>query len=305
MTTTVLLALFIAIVGKFLAEEVRAWFGWIHKKMRSKAVSRLPEGSRDRYSEEWESGLDEVPGEILKLRYSLGLLGAANGIRKATLESDIRSRSSYEFLKRLFDIAFSGMSLITIAPLLFAIAIAIKLSSDGPVFYSSERIGKNGRIFRYAKFRTMVLDAVERNGKNPQMDERDDVLINVAYFPRITRLGSFLRKYSLDELPQFINVLRGDMSIVGPRPPIATDVRDYKASHMRRTNVTAGITGLWQVKGRQDPSFESPVSIDEAYAKNRGFWLDLKIIARTILLVFSGTDSGADHDKQSPDDNGD
>ena len=136
-----------------------------------------------------------------------------------------------------------------------AIAIAIKLDSPGPVFYISERIGKKGRVFRCIKFRTMVRDADKRRAEIMHMNERDGVLFKISDDPRITRLGRFLRKYSLDELPQFFNVLRGDMSIVGPRPPLASEVQEYHLSHLRRLDVTPGITGLWQVQGRQDPSF--------------------------------------------------
>jgi lipopolysaccharide/colanic/teichoic acid biosynthesis glycosyltransferase len=121
------------------------------------------------------------------------------------------------------------------------------------------------------------------------MNERDDVLFKIANDPRITRLGRFLRKYSLDELPQFFNVLLGDMSIVGPRPPLAGEVRRYDLNHLRRLDVTPGITGLWQVQGRQDPSFTSYVSLDVAYIDNWSIWLDFKIIARTVGVVLAGT----------------
>jgi lipopolysaccharide/colanic/teichoic acid biosynthesis glycosyltransferase len=172
---------------------------------------------------------------------------------------------------------------------LLAIAIAIKLDSPGPVFYFSERIGKKGRVFRCIKFRTMVRDAEKRRADVMHMNERDGVLFKITNDPRITKLGRFLRKYSLDELPQFFNVLRGDMSIVGPRPPLASEVREeYKLSHLRRLDVTPGITGLWQVQARQDPSFDSYISLDVTYIENWSIWLDLKIILRTIGVVLAG-----------------
>ena len=152
--------------------------------------------------------------------------------------------------KRIFDTAFSLLTLLALSPLLVAIAIAIKLDSPGPVFYTSERIGKRGVVFRCFKFRTMVRDAEKRRSEIMHMNERDDVLFKISNDPRITRLGRLLRKYSIDELPQFFNVLRGDMSIVGPRPPLAGEVRKYDLSHLRRHDVTPGITGLWQVQGR-------------------------------------------------------
>ncbi|MGD0347142.1 MAG: sugar transferase [Terracidiphilus sp.] len=191
--------------------------------------------------------------------------------------------------KRVFDTVFSLLALLVIWPLLVAVAIAVKLDSFGPVFYTSERIGKKGVVFRCIKFRTMVRDADTRRAEVMHMNERDDVLFKVSNDPRITRLGRFLRKYSLDELPQFFNVLLGDMSIVGPRPPLAAEVSKYDLNHLRRLIVTPGITGLWQVQGRQDPSFASYVSLDVTYIDNWSIWLDFKIILRTIAVVFAGT----------------
>jgi len=193
--------------------------------------------------------------------------------------------------KRALDVLFGSLILLVLSPFLLLIAIAIKLESRGPVFYKSQRIGKKGRVFRCYKFRTMVRDAEKRRSEVMHMNERDGVLFKVSNDPRITRLGRFLRKYSLDELPQFINVLKGDMSVVGPRPPIASEVMEYKLNHLRRLDVTPGITGLWQVQARQDPSFDSYVSLDVAYIENWSVWLDVKIVLRTIGVVFSGTGS--------------
>jgi exopolysaccharide biosynthesis polyprenyl glycosylphosphotransferase len=193
------------------------------------------------------------------------------------------------FFKRCFDVVFSTVVLLAGLPLLGIIALAIKLDSRGPVFYSSDRIGKKGHVFRCTKFRTMVADAEKRKSEILHMNERDDVLFKISNDPRITRVGRLLRKYSIDELPQFWNVLKGEMSVVGPRPPLASEVREYKLSHLRRLDVTPGITGLWQVQGRQDPSFASYVSLDVTYIDNWSVWLDFKIIVRTIGVVFAGT----------------
>ena len=194
-------------------------------------------------------------------------------------------------LKRVIDITLADLILILIVPLLLVIAFAVKMDSRGPIFYCSDRIGKKGRIFRCIKFRTMVCDAEKRRVEVMHMNERDGVLFKVSNDPRITRVGRLLRKYSLDELPQFFNVLRGEMSIVGPRPPIASEVEEYELSHLRRLNVMPGITGLWQVQARQDPSFESYISLDVTYIENWSISLDLKIIARTVGVIFAGTGS--------------
>jgi exopolysaccharide biosynthesis polyprenyl glycosylphosphotransferase len=195
------------------------------------------------------------------------------------------------FLKRVLDVILSAIALIMLSPLIAGIAVAVRLDSAGPIFYCSDRIGKKGRVFRCIKFRTMVADAERRRAEILHMNERDGVLFKVSNDPRITAFGRFLRKYSLDELPQFLNVLRGDMSMVGPRPPIASEVKRYDLSHLRRLDVLPGMTGLWQVQARQDPSFDSYISLDTAYIQNWSVWLDLKILIRTLSVVVGGTGS--------------
>lgn len=194
-------------------------------------------------------------------------------------------------VKRVIDVLLSALALLILSPLFLVVAIAIKLDSPGPVFYCSERIGKKGRVFRCTKFRTMGVDAERRKAELLHMNERDGVLFKVSNDPRVTRLGRFLRKYSIDELPQFWNVLKGEMSVVGPRPPLASEVKEYTLNHLRRLDVTPGITGLWQVQGRRDPSFASYVSLDVTYIDNWSVWLDFKIILRTIGVVLTGTGS--------------
>ena len=194
-------------------------------------------------------------------------------------------------MKRGMDILLATCTLLILSPLLLVIALAVKLDSRGPILYFSDRIGKKGRVFRCIKFRTMVRDADQRRADVMHMNERDGVLFKITNDPRITRLGRLLREYSLDELPQFFNVLAGDMSIVGPRPPLASEVREYKLSHLRRLDVMPGITGLWQVQARQDPSFDSYISLDVTYVDNWSIWLDLQILARTVAVVLAGTGS--------------
>jgi exopolysaccharide biosynthesis polyprenyl glycosylphosphotransferase len=200
-----------------------------------------------------------------------------------------KSRIFELFFKRAFDLLFSISALTAIFPILFIIAIAVRLDSPGPIFYVSERIGKRGRVFPCFKFRTMVKDAEKRKKELAALNERDGILFKMANDPRITRVGRFLRKYSLDELPQLFNVLRGEMSLVGPRPPIASEVEKYELEHFRRLEVTPGLTGLWQVHARQDGSFAKYIELDTAYVENWSFWLDVKILVRTAHVVVRGT----------------
>jgi exopolysaccharide biosynthesis polyprenyl glycosylphosphotransferase len=194
-------------------------------------------------------------------------------------------------LKRALDITLSSVALFVLSPVMAALAVAVRADSEGSTLYKAERIGRKGRTFTCYKFRTMVRNADSLKAELEHMNERDGVLFKIAKDPRITRLGAFLRKYSLDELPQFYNVLRGDMSLVGPRPPMAIEVEQYDLAHLRRLDVLPGITGLWQVEARQDPSFDSYISLDTAYVENWSLMMDLKILARTVGVVLSGTGS--------------
>ena len=194
-------------------------------------------------------------------------------------------------LKRAMDTTGAALALLFGAPFMLLLIAAIKLDSEGPAFYRAQRIGRKGRTFICYKFRTMCINADKLKEDLKDRNERDGILFKITNDPRVTRVGRFLRKYSLDELPQFYNVLRGDMSMVGPRPPVASEVEQYDLSHLRRLDVLPGMTGLWQVEARQDPSFDSYISLDTAYVENWSLWLDLKILARTVGVVFSGTGS--------------
>jgi len=193
--------------------------------------------------------------------------------------------------KRVLDLVLSAIVLVFVSPVMLLIALLIRIDSPGQPMYYSNRIGRKGRTFKLYKFRTMVKGADAQQAELEHMNERDGVLFKITNDPRITRIGRTLRKYSLDELPQFYNVLLGDMSIVGPRPPLANEVEQYDLTHLRRLDVLPGITGLWQVEARQDPSFDSYISLDTAYVENWTLWLDLKILARTVSVVLGGTGS--------------
>ncbi|QRZ08339.1 sugar transferase [Mycolicibacterium austroafricanum] len=191
------------------------------------------------------------------------------------------------FQKRLFDIVFSSAVLIFGLPLLIPVAIAIKLTSKGPVFYRQERIGLDGHPFEMIKFRTMVDGADKMVDKLAAHNESEGgVLFKIREDPRVTRVGKLLRKYSIDELPQFINVLKRDMSVVGPRPPLAREVKTYDDYAKRRLLVRPGITGLWQVSGRSDLSWEDSVRLDLFYVENWSMIADLLISLKTVKAVF-------------------
>lgn len=193
--------------------------------------------------------------------------------------------------KRSIDVVGASAAMLLLAPVFAAIAIAIKLQSPGAVFYASKRVGYKGRVFTCFKFRTMVVNAPAMQASLAHLNERSGVLFKIAKDPRITRVGAVLRKYSLDELPQLWNVLRGDMSLVGPRPSISSEVAQYEPAHLRRLDVVPGITGLWQVEARRDSSFESYIQLDSEYIKQWSLWLDAKILLRTINAVVTGTGS--------------
>ena len=192
-------------------------------------------------------------------------------------------------LKRAMDVTGAAIAMVLGLPVMLFLMVAIKLDSPGPVFYGAQRIGRKGHMFTCYKFRTMCVDADKQQEGLSGRNERDGILFKIADDPRITRVGRFLRKYSLDELPQLYNVLRSEMSLVGPRPPVASEVEQYDLSHLRRLDVLPGMTGLWQVEARQDPSFDSYISLDTAYVENWSLWLDIKILVRTIGVVLSGT----------------
>ncbi len=194
-----------------------------------------------------------------------------------------------QFAKRGFDIVFSLLALIFISPVLLMIAILVKLDSEGPVLYISERIGRNGERFRFLKFRTMVKDADSLRGALLHLNERQGNLFKMSNDPRVTRLGRILRRYSLDELPQFFSVLTGHMSVVGPRPCLTSEYARYTKKQRRRVQAVPGITGLWQVEGRTDPSADAYFKLDIYYVENWSLWLDAKILLKTVFVVFAGT----------------
>ena len=192
-------------------------------------------------------------------------------------------------LKRVVDVVGAGLALTVLSPLLAAIAGLIKLDSRGSVLYCAQRAGRKSRPFRCYKFRTMVSDADALKDNLRRNNQRSGPFFKIADDPRITRLGRFLRRYSLDELPQLWNVLRGDMSLVGPRPHPLDDFAGYEIEHLARLDVMPGITGLWQVTARRDPSFQRGMELDREYIRTWSLGSDLRILLRTFLAVVQGS----------------
>lgn len=191
-------------------------------------------------------------------------------------------------VKHTLDIVLSTAALLLTAPLLLLTALAIKIDSPGPALYRAKRIGRKGRSFVCYKFRTMVQNADVLKEELRAKNERQGPTFKIANDPRLTRIGKFLRKYSLDELPQLFNVLKGEMSLVGPRPHPIDDYQRYAVEHLRRLNVTPGLTGLWQVTARKDPSFSKNMALDLEYIERWNPWMDIRILLKTLPAVFRG-----------------
>jgi lipopolysaccharide/colanic/teichoic acid biosynthesis glycosyltransferase len=190
---------------------------------------------------------------------------------------------------RSFDLFVAAMALLILAPLLLIVVCCIVIDSPGAIFYSQKRVGINGRIFDFWKFRSMVVNAEQQ--KDALISDRgaaDSVRFKMKQDPRITRVGRFIRKYSIDELPQLWNVLKGDMSLVGPRPPVPKEVNIYSSSDRRRMRIIPGITCIWQVSGRSEIPFEEQVKLDEDYILSASFWTNVKLLLRTIPAVLFG-----------------
>ena len=178
--------------------------------------------------------------------------------------------------------------LVLLSPVLLVLTFLVKFSSPGPIIYRQTRVGKNGVEFPFYKFRSMYRDADKRLAELMGSNEKEGPIFKIKDDPRITPVGKFLRKYSLDELPQLFNVLKGDMSLVGPRPPLPREVEQYDDSAFRRLSVPPGITCLWQICGRSDTSFDEWMALDALYVEQMSFWLDLKILMKTPTAVIRG-----------------
>lgn len=191
----------------------------------------------------------------------------------------------YKFFKRVIDIVCS-LSGLLLSPVLIIVSILIKLESDGPIIFSQDRIGYKGQKFKMYKFRSMVVNAEELKKKLAERNEMSGPMFKMKNDPRVTKVGKFIRKTSIDELPQLINILKGEMSLVGPRPSLPKEVKEFEPWMMERLDVKPGLTCYWQVSGRNSIDFKEWMNLDIKYVRERSFWLDIKLIIKTIFVLF-------------------
>ena len=210
----------------------------------------------------------------------------AQEVKKVELDpSKVNGRLVYHTVKRGFDILASGVALVLLSPLFGILTVKIKKEDGGPAFYSQTRIGKNGKPFKMWKFRSMIVNADKMVKQLEEQNEIDGAMFKIKDDPRVTKIGHVIRKYSLDELPQLWNVLKGDMSLVGPRPPLPMEVADYTDYDKLRLTVTPGCTGLWQVTKRNDADFDEMVELDLEYINKSSLWFDFNILLKTVGVV--------------------
>lgn len=211
-----------------------------------------------------------------------------NEISYMKFEVEVKNETSfYLYTKRCIDIFGAVAGILVLLPLFFAIALLIKIEETGsPVLFKQKRIGKNGKTFYMYKFRSMVCNAEELKVTLLQQNEATGPVFKIKYDPRVTKIGSFIRKTSIDELPQLLNVLKGEMSLVGPRPALPDEVMQYTRYERQRISVTPGLTCYWQVNGRSSISFEEWVELDLKYIRERNMWIDITLILRTVVVLF-------------------
>ncbi len=252
---------------------------WSGRVRRAPAIVR-------RLSCEWMWRLALEPRRLAR-RYLVGNPQFLARVAERAI-GDVVAAEPGRLSKRLLDVAVAGSAVVALSPALVAIAMAIRATSPGPVLFRQERVGEGGRRFTMLKFRSMCVDAERRLDDLRRVNTRAGVCLKAAVDPRITPVGRFLRRFSLDELPQLFNVLRGEMSIVGPRPALPREVAIYPEEAMERLVPRPGLTGVWQVSGRADVGFDKMVGMDVAYGRSRSLLLDVALIGLTIRAVFGG-----------------
>lgn len=227
---------------------------------------------------EWEESMLQIPNNEI----------ANELVLERDLHKEIvvqKERRGYEFAKRVFDVVSSLLALIVFSPLVGITALAIKLEDGGSPIFAQTRVGKDGKFFRMYKFRSMCEDAEKKLKELQDRNEADGLAFKMSNDPRVTRVGAFIRKTSIDELPQLFNIFKGNMSVVGPRPPLGYEVMQYDDYQMQRLSVKPGLTCYWQCSGRSDVSFDEWMELDIKYIRERSFFKDIEIIFRTIPAV--------------------
>lgn len=237
---------------------------------------------------EWAFRLAQEPRRMWR-RYLVGNVSfLSRALAEGWKRSSLRRRVS-DGLKRALDVTCASLALLGLSPLMIVTAALIKLESRGPALFRQTRVGEDGKHFTMLKFRSMSKDAESRLGELQATNDRDDgVTFKLRDDPRVTRVGVFIRKFSIDELPQLLNVLTGNMSLVGPRPALPSEVAKYRPSDLRRLEGKPGITGVWQVSGRADIPFQEMVEMDVRYLKTRSIWIDISLLLRTPMAVLAG-----------------
>lgn len=231
--------------------------------------------------------MDNIREKELIDRMTKNLIGRKNVREKKKLYAD--DKKVYAFIKRIFDLFCSLLGLVVLSPVFLISAIAIKAEDPkGTVIFKQARVGKNGKQFHIYKFRSMCENAEDMLDDLCELNERDGPAFKIENDPRVTKVGAFLRKTCIDELPQLINILNGNMSIVGPRPPLVTEVAQYNDYQMQRLCVTPGLTCIWQIKKGEDTTFDEWIAMDMEYIRNRSVWLDIKLIFMTVAVVLGG-----------------
>jgi len=207
-------------------------------------------------------------------------------VQNSILKGQVKYKQLYEFLKRAIDMICSLIGLMVLMPILLVVAIIIKIESKGPIIFAQYRVGKYGKVFKMYKFRSMVSNAEELKEKLANENERTGPMFKMKNDPRITHIGKFIRKTSIDELPQLVNILKGEMSIVGPRPSLLNEVKQFEDWMLKRLNVKPGLTCYWQVAGRNDIEFEEWMKLDIKYVNERNILIDSILILKTFFVLF-------------------
>jgi len=206
--------------------------------------------------------------------------------KEVLFDQYIESKKIYSILKRCMDIICSLLGLIILSPLLLIVAVCIKIESKGPAIFTQDRVGLDGKVFKLYKLRSMINKAEELKCRLEKNNEMDGPMFKIRNDPRVTKVGRFIRKTSIDELPQLINVLKGEMSLVGPRPSLQNEVEEFENWMLKRLAVKPGLTCYWQVSGRNDIDFKEWMELDIKYIKERSIWIDIKLIFKTFFVLF-------------------